>query len=87
MKSAKTIRPSSVLLEVHNEGLAVFVYDEAHAEAIRNSGMDLLAGSGGDDDLDDPALLGLAGQGLLFVYELFEDRRLRVEVSLGPPLN
>lgn len=79
------IRKGSTAVNVYNDGLVVFLYDEANSEAIQKADPTLLEGFG-EDDAKDPKLAGLASKGLLVAYELPQDDELSIEVSIGDPL-
>jgi hypothetical protein len=80
-----TRRSGPTLVEFSNEGLVVFLYDEASAEAIRAASPTLLEGFG-DDDASDPALARLATDGLLVAFELAQDDPVRIELRVGRQL-
>lgn len=81
----KTLRSNSQVVQAYNDGLGVFVYDEALVEEIRASGAVILTGFAGPADLDKP-LQALGKRGALFFYELAEDASLRVEIVVGSAL-
>jgi hypothetical protein len=60
------IREDSTAVEIHNEGLVVFLYDEANSKAIREARPMILEGFGSEAD---DALAELTGKGFLVVYE------------------
>src|SRR5262249_8691262 len=79
-------RPEGVPVEVYNDGLLVFLYDEVNGAAIRESGVDILTGFG-DDTPRDRRLKDLAAKGMLVAYELQQDDNVRAEVIVGRPLS
>lgn len=70
------------VVELKNEGLVVFLYDEKNRELIDQANPAVLHGLGGADPNDD--LKALAGQ--LVAYELAQDDDVRVGVGVGEPL-
>jgi hypothetical protein len=83
-----TFRVGSVRVEAYNEGLAVFVYDQSHRQAIRKArGVELV-----NQVLDDPnalkdsAIKEFAKSAMLVAYELRQDDAIAVDVIVGPPL-
>lgn len=79
-----TIRKDSTAVQVYNEGLVVFVYDEANSDAIKAAGPNIIEYF---SDEPDDALQPLARDGLLVAYELEQDDELAIEVSVGSPLS
>jgi len=79
----KTIREESTAVEIYNEGLVVFLYDEANSTTIIETNPALLESFGGETD---EALAELVKNGLLVAYELEQDDELAIEISIGPPL-
>lgn len=76
------IRKGTRKVEVENEGLVVFLYDESHAQRIEARNPSLLEGFG-EDDADDEVLLKLARQGTLVAYEKIQDDDLDIDVIVG----
>jgi len=81
----KKIRENSTAVNVYNDGLVVFLYDEANGKTIQKANPTLLEGFS-DEDAADPKLADLASKGLLIAYELEQDDELSIEVSVGGPL-
>jgi hypothetical protein len=81
----KKIRKNSTAVNVYNDGLVVFLYDEANGKDIQTADPTLLEGFS-DEDAADPKLADLATQGLLVAYELQQDDELSIEVAIGGPL-
>ena len=81
----KMIRADSVHVEAYNEGLVVFLYDEAHTGRIRETAPDILEGFNYDIAAD-PKLAQLAADGVLVVFELEQDGELSIELAVGDPL-
>ena len=81
----KRIRHTSTPIESYNEGLVVFLYDDAHTDRIQQVGPSILEGFG-EDDATDPKLAELATAGVLVVFELQGDGSLSIELSVGEPL-
>ncbi len=89
-RSAK-VRSGAQRLSVYNEGLCVYVHDEAHDSEIR-----ALLGSGEYGDLSNnnffdclsmPAFGAVvAKRGLAFAFELDQDDGIDIDVVVGPPL-
>lgn len=81
------VRKGASRLDLKNEGLVVFLYDEANRGQIADRGVSLIGGfSGGASELEDETLAALAAKGLLVAYELFQDDDITVEVAVGRPL-
>ncbi len=79
------IRANSKPVQLHNEGLVVFLYDKANGKKIQHFDPHLLGGFS-DRDANDPRLAVLAKKGLLVAYELEQDDELAIEVATGAPL-
>jgi len=73
------IRQGSQVVKVFNSGLLVYLYDQANAATIRESGVNLIEPQG-------TAFGRLARTGTLVVYELPQDDPLHVDVCTGTPL-
>jgi len=82
----KKIRKNSTAVNVYNDGLVVFLYDEANGKEIQKADPTLLEAFS-DEDAADPKLADLAKKGLLVAYELEQDDELSIEVSIGDPLS
>ena len=82
----KKIRKDSKAVNVYNDGLVVFLYDQANGKAIQKANPSLLEAFS-DEDAADPKLAELANKGLLVAYELEQDDELSIEVSVGDPLS
>jgi hypothetical protein len=80
------IRPGAKLLDVYNEGLLVYVFDQANLLALTASGADFQDGFSEEESEVDPKLRELARDGLFLAYELDQDDGVAVEVVVGPPL-
>ena len=80
------IRAGSSLVEVYNEALLVFLFDESHLKEILESGADLETGYADKDADVDKGLKKLAKDGSLLAYELVQDDAVVIEVIVGPPL-
>jgi len=81
----KKIRKESKAINAYNDGLVVFLYDEANGKEIQKADPSLLEAFS-DEDAADPKLAVLAKKGLLVAYELEQDDELSIEVSVGKPL-
>ena len=75
-------RAGVTLIKIYNEGLSVFLYDEANYESIRKAVPAILFDSN-EDPHEDRALKKLAAEGKLVVYELRQDDSLHIEVVVG----
>ena len=60
-------------MEVYNEALLVFLFDESHLKDILESGADLATGYADKDADVDKGLKTLAKNGILQAYELAQD--------------
>jgi hypothetical protein len=81
----KKIRKDSTAVNVYNDGLVVFLYDEANSEAIQKANPTLLEAFSYENAAD-PKLAGLANKGLLVAYELQQDDELSIEIAIGNPM-
>ena len=79
------IREDSTHVEAYNEGLVVFLYDDAQTDMIREASPSILEGFG-EQDVADPTLARLAAEGALVVFELEQDDELSIELAVGEPL-
>lgn len=75
-------RKGGTEVEVYNEGLTVYLFDESNAEEV-SAGLDAALDEGAESE----TLLGLAREGTLVMYELWQDEPVRVEVAVGEPLS
>ncbi len=83
----RRLRPDAHQVGIYNSAATVYLYDETHGAAITRASPSLLQGFHGDAAHDvDAALIALGEQGMLVVFELYQDDELQAEVSLGPPL-
>jgi hypothetical protein len=80
------IRKGSRRVTVYNEGLLVFLYDEANAASLGAAAEALHDFRCLHNWKDDPSLGALAAKNAIVVYEIDQDRGLDVEVVVGPPL-
>ncbi|GEM_PF-5174165 len=83
-----TYRPNSQNVELYNDGLIVFLYDELNREEIRKSGIvsqvsRLLSSP---EAAIAPELTAFAEKGILVAYELFQDDSIDLDIIEGPPL-
>jgi hypothetical protein len=67
-----------VLVEIYNDGLMVFLYDESNRGRLEPLGAALVHG-------EDGAIAKIAADRLLVAYELPEDDPIRVAFSVGKP--
>ena len=82
----KRVRKASKRAAFYNDGPVVFLYDSSHVSAIRESGAEILEGYG-DRTADDPALLELASQGQLLIYELYQDDEVEIELIVADKIS
>jgi len=75
------IRADGTRVEIYNEGLTVYLFDEANAAVVR-SGLDAAEREGSES----ATLLALARAGTLVMYELWQDDPVAIEVAVGEPL-
>jgi len=80
------IRDSSQRIEAYNEGLVVFLYDDASSANIDKANPTILEGFG-EDDAKDKCLAELAKSGTLVVFELEQDDELAIELAVGDPMS
>jgi hypothetical protein len=80
------IRPGAKRLDVYNEGLLVYLFDQDNLPALTASGADFEGGFDDEESEVDPKLRLLAKEGLFLAYELDQDDEVAVEVVVGPPL-
>jgi len=80
------VRAGSTRVSVYNEGLLVFLWDEAHLVAMEASEADFEGGYADDDAGIDKALKKLARDGVVIAYELDRDDAVAAEVVVGLPL-
>ncbi len=76
---------NSQLISFYNDGLVVFLYDDANLDRIRRANPSLLE-SFSDQDCHDPVFAELARTGSLVAYELSQDDTVAVEVCIRQPL-
>lgn len=76
-----SVRDGGTLLKLFNSGLEVWLYDDANADAIRESGaMDFRSASTGG------SFQALTKSGLIVGYGLRQDDELEIAVHVGDPL-
>lgn len=80
----KPLRPDSTPVDFYNDGLIVFLYDDANLERLTSAGTDVFD-EGMPDDPDD-AFAELVREGAVVAFELEQDDEPAIEVSVGPPL-
>jgi hypothetical protein len=79
------IRKGAIPVHIYNEGLVVFLYDEAHEARIRDADPQIIWGAG-TDAFEDPATQALLASGELLIYGLRGDGGVDLEVVAGAPL-
>lgn len=82
----KLLRESSQPIEAYNDGLIVFLYDDANSTEIQAADPTILEGFG-EEDAKDPQLAALAKSGTLVAFELEQDDELSIELAVGDPLS
>jgi hypothetical protein len=81
------IRPDGHSVQIYNSGPLVFLYDAASADAIRAIDPFILQGfRGPEEEAADEVLARVAAEGLLLVYELFQDGEIVLELAFGEEL-
>ena len=80
------IRPGAQRLDVYNEALLVYLFDEAHLQTLKDSGADFRQGFPEEESDVDKNLRKLTKAGLYVAYELLQDDGVTVEVVVGPAL-
>jgi hypothetical protein len=79
----KPLRPDSTLADPYNDGLIIFLYDDANLDRLTSAGTDVFD-EGMPDDPDD-AFVDLVNEGAIVAFELEQDDDPAIEVSVGPP--
>jgi hypothetical protein len=79
------IRPGATPVHIYNEGLVVFLYDEAHEARIRDTDPEVIWGAGADT-FEDLTTQELLASGELLIYGQYGDGGVDVEVVIGLPL-
>ena len=79
------VRPGAIPVHVYNEGLVVFLYDEANEVRIRDTDPEIIWGAG-TDALEDLTTQELLAAGELLIYGLQGDGGVDLEVVVGSPL-
>ena len=79
------IRQGAIPVHIYNEGLVVFLYDEAHEARIRDADPEIIWGAG-EDAFEDPVTQKLLASGELLIYGLHGDGGVDLEVVVGAPL-
>jgi hypothetical protein len=79
------IRPGAIPVHIYNEGLVVFLYDEANEARIRDADPEIIWGSD-PEAFEEPATQELLASGVLLFYGLHGDGGVDVEVVVGAPL-
>lgn len=81
----KPLRPDSTPIDLYNDGLIIFLYDDANLERLISAGTDVF--DEGMSDEPDDAFAELVGEGAVVAFELEQDDDPTIEVSVGPPLS
>ncbi len=83
----KAIRTGSHIAEVYNDGMVVYLYDEAVREELRREEVLDIMQRALDEKTpaNDKAVKAFGKNSRLVVYELLQDDSLRVEVAVGAP--
>ncbi len=79
------IRQGATPVHIYNEGLVVFLYDEAQEARIIDADPEIIWGAGAEA-LEDPATQELLASGELLIYGLYGDGGVDLEVVAGAPL-
>jgi len=79
------IRQGAIPVHIYNEGLVVFLYDEAHEERIRDADPEIIWGAS-PEAFEDPVTQELLASGELLIYGLHGDGGVDLEVVVGAPL-
>ncbi len=79
------IRKGAIPVHIYNEGLVVFLYDEAKEERIKDADPEIIWGAG-ENAFDDPTTQELLASGELLIYGLDGDGGVDFEVVVGAPL-
>jgi hypothetical protein len=79
------IRKGSTRVQLYNEGLLVYLYDEKNRQAlIEQKAHDLLHGSFGEQK--EKKLAPLSRSHMVVAYELYQDDPIEVDIVVGDPL-
>ncbi len=79
------IRKGAIPVHIYNEGLVVFLYDEANQERIRDADPEIIWGAD-PEAFEEPATQELLVSGNLLFYGLHGDGGVDLEVVVGAPL-
>src|SRR5687768_15237170 len=80
------IRENAWRVEIYNEGLIVFLYDQMNEQYIRETNPEIIRGFG-RETLNDPATRKLTENGSLLIYGLPSDDCLEIDVAVGAKLS
>ncbi|PTA68717.1 hypothetical protein C8263_05580 [Deinococcus arcticus] len=76
------------MVEVYNDGLVVFVYDEANEARIQQADPGILWGHGDEaEDNAHPGTRAMLEEGAFLVYTLCTDNSVCAEILVGAPLS
>jgi hypothetical protein len=81
------VRDGAQRVEVYNEGLFIFLYDEARTEELKAAEAAEVVTGGDNVEDGDRRRRALGKAGALVVYELYQDDPEVLEVAVGPPLS
>jgi len=82
------VRAGAQTAHVYNDGLVVFVYDEANEDRIRDADPSIIWGYGDDEEENNhPGTRALLEEGAFLVYTLHQDDSVGLEVIVGEPLS
>lgn len=79
------LRSDSTLVDFYNDGLLIFLYDEANLELLTSADTDVF--DEGMPEEPDEVFASLARDGTIVAFELEQDDMPALEVAVGPPLD
>ena len=81
------LREGSNVVNVYNDGLVVFLYDQANETRIQEADPGILWGYGNDKEENaHPGTQAMLEAGAFLVYTLMQDDSVCAEICVGPPL-
>src|SRR5262245_39217298 len=80
------MREGVKVVEVYNDGLRVYLYDESFLPQLKDLATPLVHGQE-SDALHKKAVKQIAAARMLVAYELYQDDSVRLGVAVGEPLS
>ncbi len=82
------LREGAQIVEVYNDGLVVFVYDEANEARLQQADPGIIWGHGDEaEDNAHPSTRAMLEEGAFLVYTLATDNPVCAELLVGAPLS